>query len=672
MLSSHRHRSDPRGLFAPRPVALGLLLGLLAACGGGGGEEPPKGGAGTPALKVSEPGDLTSYVQRVLRERAAQRQAGQAPVDAIGTVAPLPVGAAAPAASPTFSRSLTQERDVDEPDLLKTDGTHLFSLDLQDGAKPLLRTTRRLASSALEERAAVALALGGATALSPRGLVMGSDGQSLAVASEGWAGVVGNPCVDICPPALVLPGPVWVRNLVAVERFGVADPARPGATARLEFDGRLVDARRVGDHLVLVSEYQPMLAADQLPANAPPADREAAIAATRGADLLPRRRLANGDTLRLLGETECWVQPANASLALSVTTITVLDLRAGDLAPASRCFIGGTEALYMTPQSIYLASTRWLYTTVGGVWRYPPTIRTDIHKFGFEAGRLSYRASGEVEGHLGWDAQRKSYRLGEHEGLLRVLTFTGGAGWANLADATTTPPSPATLTVLREGMGTQGGTLAVVATLPNTRRPEPLGKPGEQVHGVRFAGARGYVVTFRQVDPLYVLDLADAADPRVAGVLEVPGFSDHLVPLSDRLLLGVGKAADTAGRAAGVKVSLFDVADAARPRELASQTYGSAGSQSGLDASRQGLALLSNGQTMRLSLPLFLVDAGFTNPSERLQRFEVDLGSGALRAKPQITPPPGTPAGGLATQRSALIGENVYWLVGGRLAANDW
>ncbi|MFO1267430.1 MAG: beta-propeller domain-containing protein [Rubrivivax sp.] len=659
-------------------VALSALLALVACGGGGGNAEDPD--PASPALEPSQPGDLTTYVQRVLRERAAQRQAGNAPA-AAGTVVPLPVGAAAPAtgASPSFANALTQERDVDEPDLLKTDGVHLFSLDRHDSAKPLLRTTRRLASGALEERGSAPLALGSAAALSPRGLVLAGDGKALAVASEAWADIVGNPCVDLCPA--LLPGPVWMRNLVAVERFDVADPAAPAATARLEFDGRVVDARRVGDHLVLVSEYLPMLAADQLPADTTPAAREAAIVATRGADLLPLRRLADGSTQPMLNETDCWVQPANASLTLAVTTITVFDLRAPSLAPASRCFIGGTEALYMTPQSIYLASTRWLYTIASGggaaPLRYPAAMRTDIHKFGFDAttGRLAYRASGDVEGHLGWDPERKSWRLGEHDGLLRVLSFTGTVGWLTIDDATSaTPPSPATLTILREVMGSNGGRLEALATLPNSRRPQPLGKPGEQVHGVRFAGARGYVVTFRQIDPLYVLDLADPADPKVAGVLEAPGFSDHLVPLSERLLLGVGKEVDAAtNRVGGVKVSLFDVADATRPRELATQVFGSSGSQSGLDHSRHGLTLLQQGSTMRLATPLFLVDASYANPRERLQRLEVDLVAGTLSAKPALAPPAPAPApGAIAEQRSVLIGDNIYWLQSGGLSGYAW
>jgi len=688
-MSLHRVPRLAPGLRAGILHASIALAAWLSACGGSGSTPAaPDPEPGSPALKPSQAGDLTAYVQRVLRERAAQRQAGQAVDDASRTVVALPVGAAAPAtgAPPVFSNSLVQEAGVDEPDLLKSDGVHLFSLDLESGAKPLLRTTRRLASGALEERAAVPLAFGEAGALSPRGLVLAADGRALAVASEGWAGISGNPCADICPPTVLLPGPVWMRNLVSVERFDVADPASPAATTQLSFDGRLVDARRIGDHLVLVSEYLPLLAADQLPAQAPAAEREVAIAATRGADLLPRRRLADGSAAPLLGETDCWVQPANASLTLAVTTVTVLDLRDATLAPKSRCFVGGTEAMYMTTASLYLASTRWAYTLAAGsggtVLRYPSTMRTDLHKFGFDAGSgtLAYRASGQVAGHLGWDPQRKSYRLGEHEGALRVLSFTGPVGWFTVADAGTTAPSPATLTVLREVMSTEGGRLEAVSTLPNERRPQALGKPGEQVHGVRFAGARGYVVTFRQVDPLYVLDLAEAADPRIAGVLEAPGFSDHLVPLSPRLLLGVGKEVDaTSNRVGGVKVSLFDVGDPTRPRELATQVFGQGGSQSGLDASRHGLALLQPaGGPTRLSLPLFLVDANHGNARDRLQRLEVDLEAGTLLAKPALSPMPspnpvpGAGPGRLATQRSVLVGEQVVWLHGGRLGAHAW
>jgi uncharacterized secreted protein with C-terminal beta-propeller domain len=84
--------------------------------------------------------------------------------------------------------------------------------------------------------------------------------------------------------------------------------------------------------------------------------------------------------------------------------------------------------------------------------------------------------------------------------------------------------SPGRLSILRE----QGGQLTLVGSLPNARRPASLGKPGENLYASRFLGGRGYLVTYRLIDPLYVLDLSDPIDPKVAGELEVSGYSDYL------------------------------------------------------------------------------------------------------------------------------------------------
>jgi hypothetical protein len=252
------------------------------------------------------------------------------------------------------------------------------------------------------------------------------------------------------------------------------------------------------------------------------------------------------------------------------------------------------------------------------------------------------------------------------------LSFTGSIGWITPADRDAgTPPSPATLTVLREDSAARA--LKALAQLPNPRRPQNLGKPGEQVHGVRFVGARGYLVTFRQIDPLYVLDLADPADPRIAGALELPGFSDHLVPLANNLLLGVGKDATAQGRTLGVKVSLLDVSDAAAPREIAAERFGSSGSTSALDQSRHGMGLMEVGAVTRLGLPLLLYDTQFANAREGLQRLEVDTAARTLKAKALIAPAAGSPPyADLGAQRSAMIGENLYWLRAGQLSAHVW
>jgi uncharacterized secreted protein with C-terminal beta-propeller domain len=95
-----------------------------------------------------------------------------------------------------------------------------------------------------------------------------------------------------------------------------------------------------------------------------------------------------------------------------------------------------------------------------------------------------------------------------------------------------------------------------------------LGK-GERIYSVRFVGPRGYLVTFRQTDPLYSVDLSDPAEPRVTGELKITGYSAHLQPVGDGRLVGIGQEADRRGVTQGTQVSLFDVSDPAKPRRLA-------------------------------------------------------------------------------------------------------
>ena len=107
--------------------------------------------------------------------------------------------------------------------------------------------------------------------------------------------------------------------------------------------------------------------------------------------------------------------------------------------------------------------------------------------------------------------------------------------------------------------------------------------PGERIYAVRFTGQTAYMVTFRQVDPLFVIDLSQPDKPLVKGELKIPGFSNYLHPISSTQLIGVGyDAAEIEGRAVttGVKLSLFDVADPSRPLELDSKVLGARGSSS--------------------------------------------------------------------------------------------
>jgi uncharacterized secreted protein with C-terminal beta-propeller domain len=150
------------------------------------------------------------------------------------------------------------------------------------------------------------------------------------------------------------------------------------------------------------------------------------------------------------------------------------------------------------------------------------------------------------------------WALSEHDGVLRAATTTE-APWESDEDG---PDTESRLYTLKEN---DAGALTEIGRIGG------LGK-NEEVYAVRFIGETGYVVTFREVDPLYTIDLSDPRRPRVAGELKIPGYSAYLHPVGEGLLLGVGQDADSRGRLRGTALSLFDVSDPARPRLVQKHT----------------------------------------------------------------------------------------------------
>ena len=687
------HASMPRqtAFVSIATTLLATLVTLLSACGGGGGAA-----ALTPnarplaALEPVAEGTLVPRVREMLRNRQAARAANPAvSFDGLAVTAPLATtalpgasSAASSTATAVFSSTTVQEAGVDEADLLKTDGRFLFALDgytLRDAqgvARPQVRVARTGANGAVEPVATLPLEVGG-DAARPKGLLLSSMATRLAAlsATSAWGAA--------CPPGLLCALPV-INNSDPLVHLQVADVSSSGmlTTAwRLTLEGQLVASRRIGDVVYLVTTWSPRLAYEALPASASPQEREAALAALKPADILPGVRIDGGSRQPLVAESDCLVQPKASSLSLTVTTLMAVDLASPALTTRARCFFGGTEGLYLSPQNLYLATTRSPQPVMGPDGRavFPTGFVTDLHKFSVEGLNLVYRASGEIKGHLGWDADRIALRMSEHAGDLRVISYTGSSGWVMASDAlpapgasgTATAASPATLTILRES--TADATLKTLATLPNERRPAALGKPGEQIYGVRFSGETGYLVTFRRTDPLYVLDLKDPADPKTAGELEVPGFSDYLLPLPQGLLLGVGRDADASGVALGPKVALFDVRDPTRPSLISARTFGARGSASAVEFSPHGLNTLQVGTVARLGLPVTLRTKDWGPEAQHmLKRFEVDTASRTLVWKPDLAAPEGTDPMDVSADRSVQIDNTVFFLSQGRLVGGAW
>jgi hypothetical protein len=429
-----------------RPLAAAalMLVALLATgCGGGGASSAPAA-ANDAALQASQPGELLKQVQSLLRARDAERQtAPDVPVDGIPVPgAALPVSAAG--APVSFSNTTVQEAGVDEEDLLKTDGTSVYALDAVshtgNGAlSQRLLVSRRNAAGDIVPVQVLDLPADSSIYAMARGLLLAAPAHRLVALSQSLS-PIGDPirARRCCrarsaarPPVFM---PIAMESKVQLQFVDLDAAGNAALGKHVAIDGQLVGSRLIGNVLFLVTTHAPRLAFELLPAGATTEQKETTLAKMTTADFLPTWRADGAAAQPLVADTDCYVQPTNASLGLQITTISAIDM--ATLARTSRCFVGGTETLYMAPKSLYLATTRFpSFLLPTGLRQFAPQFMTDIHKFSVDGMAINYRASGSVRGNLGWDAQRKPYRMGEHDADLRVLTFTGETGWVSPEDA---------------------------------------------------------------------------------------------------------------------------------------------------------------------------------------------------------------------------------------------
>jgi hypothetical protein len=497
----------------------------------------------------------------------------------------------------------------------------------------------------------------------------------------------------------------WISGTTEVAVVDTASAMKTHYT--LGINAQLVNSRRINTtlYLVLRKRAQPT-AFDAVWATNSKTSNEQQLEALNAADLLPRLTINGASTpTPLLAPDSCLAPVSSAGNASAdIMTLVAIQLNTAEPSVAARCFVGTSEAVYLSPANLYLATTRWVYTpgpSPDALW-YPPDMATDIHQFALDGLSMTYKGSGSVTGHLGFDQNRKSFRMGEHQGVLRVATQTAerwgpalavGAGTAASATANASISSPVRLSLLKP---TADKNLTLIGTLPNDRRPAAIGRSGEQLYASRFVGNRAYLVTYRLTDPLYVLDLSDPTDPHVAGELQVDGYSDYLFPLSERYLLGVGKDAKSDGSAGdgrfawyqGVKVSLIDVGNPAHPIEAAHHIVGLRGTDASVLHDHHGIALLANNtltqpNSVRVALPIRLHTAkpsyatgrlsdyyGFTR--NQLSRFDIDLTTGALNMYDDLV---GTDSGierDLTQDRAWLSSGQVHHYQNGRWQSWRW
>ncbi|MCK2215169.1 beta-propeller domain-containing protein [Actinomadura sp. ATCC 31491] len=468
--------------------------------------------------------------------------------------------------TPEHSTTNVHEAGVDEPDLVKTDGDRVVTVT--NGTLRVVDTATREVTGSLD------LTEGDQRFYAPADLLL--SGDRALVLFRGYGDVM------VKTTGLV---PAGDTRYVLVDLAG----ARPKVIGTVKPQGTYVDARMVGSTVRIVTRSQPEIEFPQPGEKSTEADLLKANQETvRRAPLqawLPKVQITDAAGRTTDGTVPCEriSHPADYT-GTSLLTVHTLDLSKGLTGAGTDpiALAADGDIVYGTGTSLYVASNpRWW-------WPLPPAPveetpakpsgdapaeeptpsepaptptappeETEIHRFDVTApGAPSYVASGKVAGRL-----LNQYSLSEYEGHLR---------------AATTIVSP-------DGRGSSSTVHVLDArTLARTGEVGGLGE-GERIYSVRFIGPAGYCVTFRQVDPLYALDLRDPAAPKVTGELKITGYSAYLHPGAAGRLIGIGQEASEKGRTLGTQISLFDVSDPAAPRRLSQLFQRDSGSEAEWD-----------------------------------------------------------------------------------------
>lgn len=340
--------------------------------------------------------------------------------------------------------------------------------------------------------------------------------------------------------------PYYFGGQTLITELDVSDPSAMKVLGTLTVNGAFVDGRLNGSTARLVINSTPLALAQR----ARIGSAGAWVPAVRF-----RSRVDHTHFRRTIAPCAAIMRPAVFS-GLGMLSILTIDLTRGLDAYQSQSLMADARVVYGSANNLYVATDKWINPATP-IDDLPQSQTTVIDQFDVtNPDRTTLLASGEVPGYV-----LNQYSLSEFGGYLRVASTSEPVWWGT--GPANSPPSQSYVSVLAD----QGGTLAVVGQVAG------LGM-GQRIYSVRFLGNVGYVVTFRRVDPLYTLDLSNPALPRVAGKLELEGYSSYLQPVGQGLLLGIGADVGSNNEPFGGRLDLFDVTNPASPTLIGNTSLG--------------------------------------------------------------------------------------------------
>jgi len=441
----------------------------------------------------------------------------------------------------------------------------------------------------------------------------------------------------------------WGKPQTRLDLMDVSTPAEINTTHTIVLDGHLVSSRRVDNKLVIITQYTPNLAGFTI---FPMSEEERVnnkeildkLDDTTLVELLPKKSI-NGESSAMLQASDCYVPenlPENTGYA-NLTVVSIINLQVPEEFTSS-CFNSTSHGIYVNAQSLYIVS------------------RSIIHKFSIKDTQPRYLASGSVPGSLA--LQKPAFRMSESGDHLRVISSRRNSAqqqWEHF------------LTILLDN---KQGDLQQVGQLPNESQPLKIGHPFEIDLSVRFFQNRAYLGTFEHTDPVYVLDVSDAAAPGILGELKISGFNSNIYPVNENLLLAFGHEDWT-----NSKMSLFDVSNPEQPIEIEKFIWPNTSTPLHWDP--HAFSFLELGQDhYRFAFPveswigsISIFDKYFLSNAD-LYMFDLNIENGFVDLKaPSVLPVSTNNYGGYAygyNQRAIIHQDEVHYVYDYRVWSANW
>jgi len=425
--------------------------------------------------------------------------------------------------TPDYSKTNIQVEGVDEADIIKTDGEYMY---IVSGRNVTILKVYPPEEAELLSQIALNGTISGVF-INENKLVIFENGYYPAICYATFESK-SFPYYGSSEKARI-----WV--------YDISNKANPVSTRNVTIDGYYFDSRMIGDYIyAVVNDY---VHANESWVNLP--------------------IICYGGEIKEIGATKIYYSNVSDTFN-TYTTIVAINTQDDTEEPTyETILLGATSNMYVSMNNIYIT-----YQEYNGEPRPSPPITilptpesawvTTIHRIYIENGEIEYVASGQVPGKV-----LNQFSMDEFNGYFRIATTTGEVwGW---------------------GEATSGNHVYVLdMDLTIVGRLENLAQ-GEQIHSARFMGNRCYLVTFKKIDPLFVVDLSIPSEPTVLGQLKIPGYSDYLHPYDENHIIGVGKDTVEAEEGdfawyQGIKITLFDVSDVEHPKEIDKYVIGDRGS----------------------------------------------------------------------------------------------